>query len=193
MAAFRGPKVWLWRWRRNPLRRPVDALEAWVVLVAWTLTVLCGVLAGLAAAQSVDNGLARERAEWHPIQALLSEDASRSPGPAASGAGQVWAPVRWTATDGSAHAGQARVKPGSAAGTPVTVWTDAAGRLVTKPATESQARLRASLVGFLVGVSAASIPFVGGRLVRGRLERRRMAHWDEEWQRFGPRWGSTTG
>jgi hypothetical protein len=178
MAAFRGPKVWLWRWRRNPLRRPVDALEAWVVLVAWTLTVLCGVLAGLAAAQSVDNGLARERAEWHPIQALLSEDASRSPGPAASGAGQVWAPVRWTATDGSAHAGQARVKPGSAAGTPVTV---------------SQARLRASLVGFLVGVSAASIPFVGGRLVRGRLERRRMAHWDEEWQRFGPRWGSTTG
>lgn len=42
MAAFRGPKVWLWRWRRNPLRRRSDALEAWIMLTAWAFTVLGG-------------------------------------------------------------------------------------------------------------------------------------------------------
>lgn len=59
--AFRGPKVWLWRWRRNPLRRRADAVEAWVVLGVWALTVLAGVLAGWATAGAVEQGLARER------------------------------------------------------------------------------------------------------------------------------------
>ncbi|MHA5048246.1 Rv1733c family protein [Streptomyces sp. SD15] len=195
MAAFRGPKVpkvWLWRWRRNPLRRRSDTLEAWIVLGAWALTVLGGVLTGLLATQSVEDGLARERAEWHSVLALLTEDVSGSTEPA-TGADMVWAKVHWTAADGSPHAGQARVPVGSSAGTPVTVWTDLDGRLVTKPATPSQARLRASLVGTLVGVGVAAVPFVGGRLVRGRLERRRMDRWDEEWQRIGPLWGRKTG
>lgn len=195
MAAFRGPKVpkvWLWRWRRNPLRRRSDALEAWIVLVAWALTVLGGVFTGLLATQSVEDGLARQRVEWHAVLALLDADVPKSTA-SATGADMVWAKVHWTAADGSPHAGQARVSVGSPAGTPVTVWTDPDGRLVTKPATPSQARLRASLVGVLVGVGVAGVPFVGGRLVRGRMERRRMTQWDEEWQRIGPLWGRKTG
>ncbi|MEU9286087.1 hypothetical protein AB0D57_15530 [Streptomyces sp. NPDC048275] len=195
MAAFRGPKVpkvWLWRWRRNPLRRRSDTLEACIVLGAWVLTVLGGVLAGLLATQSVEDGLARERAEWHSVLALLTEDVSGATEPA-TGADMVWAKVHWTAADGTPHAGQARVPVGSSAGTSVSVWTDLDGRLVTKPATPSQARMRALLVGTLMGVSVAAVPFVGGRLVRGRLERRRMDRWDEEWQRIGPLWGRKTG
>ncbi|WP_405884733.1 hypothetical protein OG762_42200 [Streptomyces sp. NBC_01136] len=195
MTAFRGPKVvkvWLWRWRRNPLRRRSDALEAWIVLVAWTLTVLGGVLTGLLATQSVEDGLARQRAEWHSVLALLDDDVPKSTA-SATGADMVWAKVHWTAADGSPRAGQARVSVGSPAGTSVTVWTDAEGRLVTKPATPSQAQLRASLVGVLAGVSVGGLPFVGGRLIRGRMERRRMAQWDEEWQRIGPLWGRKTG
>ncbi|MET7440297.1 hypothetical protein [Streptomyces sp. NPDC005568] len=49
-----------------------------------------------------------------------------------------------------------------------------------------------SLVGTLAGVGAAAVPFASGQLVRGRLERRRMAQWDEEWARFGPLWGRKT-
>src|SRR5262245_57041990 len=60
MTAFRGPGVWLWRWRRNPLRRRSDALEAWIVLAVWSVTVIGGVLAGLAAAHSVERGMNRE-------------------------------------------------------------------------------------------------------------------------------------
>ncbi|MGW3144597.1 MULTISPECIES: Rv1733c family protein [Streptomyces] len=193
--AFRGPKVWLWRWRRNPLRRRADMVEAWVLLGAWGLTVLAGVLAGLATARSVEHGLARERLEWRPVVARVM---GKAPGSATSGSGtaggeRVWASVRWTVADGSSHTGQARVAPGSKAGTPVTVWTDPQGRLVTRPATTSQAHLRAGLIGTLGGVSAAVVPFVAGRALRGRLERRRMDRWDAEWARLGPQWGRMTG
>ncbi|MFI7294947.1 hypothetical protein [Streptomyces sp. NPDC050121] len=192
--AFRGPKLWLWRWRRNPLKRRADTVESWVVLGVWGLTVLAGVLAGLATAGSVEHGLARERVEWRPLVGRLSEQA---PGKAAAsgsaGGDQVWAKVGWTGPDGSAHTGQVRVGPGSAAGTPVTVWTDRQGRLVTKPATASQARLRASLVGGLAGVGTAALPLAGGRFVRGRLERRRVEQWDTDWARFDALWGRPTG
>ncbi|MFC9843273.1 hypothetical protein ACFWFF_34000 [Streptomyces sp. NPDC060223] len=192
MAAFRVPKVWLWRWRRSPLRRRGDALEAWVVLVVWTLTVFGGVFIGLAAAQSVEHGLAQQRAEWHSVPALLIEDATESP-LTESGADRVWVKVRWTAPDGSLRTGQARVRAGTTEGTPVTVWTDPEGRLVTRPATASQAQLRAAMVGVLIGLSVAAVPCACGRLVRGRLERRRMDQWGEEWERFEPIWGRTTG
>jgi hypothetical protein len=191
LKAFRGPKVWLWRWRRNPLRRRADVLEAWVVLGAWLLTVLAGVSAGLVADRSVEHGLARERAAWRPAVARVVERAPGSPrahGRAASGE-RVWAGVRWTVADGSAHTGQVRVEPGSRAGTPVTVWTDPQGHLVSRPSSSAEAAFRAALIGGLVGVSTAAVPFVGGLVLRGRLERRRMVAWDTEWARLGPQWG----
>lgn len=209
MKAFRGPKVWLWRWRRNPLKRRADTLEAWVLLGAWLLTLVAGVLAGLAAARSVEGGLARERSEWHPVVAHVVE---KAPGRSASGSGtgsesgsgsgsgsgasggeRVWARVGWSVDDGSVHTGQARVPAGSRAGTPVTVWTDPQGHLVTRPATASEAHLRSALIGGLVGLSAAAVPFVAGLVARGRLERRRMDRWDAEWSRLGPQWGRMTG
>ncbi|MEV6587087.1 Rv1733c family protein [Streptomyces acidicola] len=192
MVAFRGPKVWLWRWRRNPLRRRSDRIEAWVVLAAWTFTVLGGVVTGLLATRSVEQNLDRQRIEWRPVVAQLTEDAPGAAASSAPGSTRVWAEVRWTARDGSTRTGQTRVAPASAVGTPVTVWTDSDGRMVTEPATRSEARVRSSLIGVLVGVTAAGVPFVGGRLVRGRLERRRMEEWDEEWERVGPLWGRKT-
>ncbi|MCX4759890.1 hypothetical protein OG562_02560 [Streptomyces sp. NBC_01275] len=193
--AFRGPKVWLWRWRRNPLKRRADTVEAWVVLGVWALTVLAGVLAGWTAAGSVEHGLARERVEWRPLVGRLTEPA---PGKAAAqtgsaGGDQVWAKVGWTGPDGSTHSGQVRVSPGSPTGTPVTVWTDRQGRLVTEPATPAQASLRASLVGGLAGVGTAVLPFAGGRVLRSRLERRRVEQWDTDWARFDALWGRPMG
>ncbi|MEW2809066.1 hypothetical protein AB0929_18490 [Streptomyces massasporeus] len=193
--ALRGPRVWLWRWRRNPLKRRADRVEAWVVLGVWLLTVFVGVLAGTAVSRSVEDGLARERAEWRPLVARLAE---RAPGTSAgnahvSRAEQVWATARWTAADGSEHSGQLRVPAGSAAGAPVTVWTDPEGRQVTRPVTEPQARVRASLIGGVSGLCAAVVPLGAGRGLRSRLERRRIDQWDAEWSRFGPMWGRTAG
>jgi hypothetical protein len=192
LKAFRGPKVWLWRWRRNPLRRRADVVEAWVVLGAFVLTVLAGVLAGLFAAGSVEHGLARERTLRRPTVARVvtrvpvKPSAREEHAPAGE---RVWTEVRWTAADGSSHTGRIRVRSGSGPGTPVTVWTDPRGRLVNRPVTASEAAFRATLVGLLVGVSAAAVPCVAGLAVRGRLERRRMRAWDTEWARLGPQWG----
>ncbi|MET7683933.1 hypothetical protein [Streptomyces sp. NPDC005423] len=193
--AFRGPKVWLWRWRRNPLKRPADAVESWVVLGAWLVTLAAGELAGMTAARSVENGLAQERVDWRAVVAHVTQDVP-GPHPAQtdSPAGErIWARVRWTTGNGSSHTGQVRVESGSPVGTPVSVWTDPQGHLVTQPASASQARLRASLMGVLIGLAAATVPFAGGRFLRGRLEHRRMEQWDTEWARFGPLWGRKTG
>ena len=193
--ALRGPKVWLWRWRRNPLKRRADRVEAWVVLGVWLLTVFVGVLAGTTVSRSVEDGLARERAEWRPLVARLAE---RAPGTASETAGvsraeHVWATARWTSADGAEHSGQLRVPAGSAADAPVTVWTDLEGRQVTRPVTEPQARVRASLIGGVAGLCAAVVPVGAGRALRSRLERRRIDQWDAEWSRFGPMWGRTAG
>ncbi|MGV9561360.1 Rv1733c family protein [Streptomyces sp. NPDC003480] len=193
MTAFRGPRVWWWRWRRNPLRRRSDALEAWVLLTVWVVSVVGGLLTGLAATHSVEHGLARERAEWRPVVALLTRDAPKATAATASGGGRVWADVRWTGTDGRSHAGEARVAAGSRTGAAVTVWTDGSGSLVNRPASRPEARMRAVMVGVLVGASVAVVPYLGGRIARERLERRRMAQWDAAWARFGPMWGRTTG
>ncbi|MHC5905494.1 Rv1733c family protein [Streptomyces sp. S6] len=199
--AFRGPGMWrwrdrrpkvlLWRWRRNPLRRRSDVVEAWVLLGAWACAVLTGVLAGWAAADSMERGLARERAEWHTVRGTLTEAAAapstelRSP----SRTEHLWTKVTWPGPDGAPHSGQVRVAAGSPAGTLVDVWTDAQGRLVTEPTTPSQARLRSTLVGTLAGATSAAIPFVTGRLLRSRLERRRLDQWGADWARFDPLWG----
>src|SRR5688500_6041911 len=129
--------------------------------------------------------MARERVEWRPVVALLTEQAPGTADPRAgtSTSEDVWAKVRSRARDGSPHTGQARVRPGSGVGTPVTVWTDPQGRLVTRPATPSEARTRATLVGGLAGFCAASVPFVAGRALRNRLESNRIDNWGYEWAR----------
>ncbi|MEV7127312.1 hypothetical protein [Streptomyces sp. NPDC093260] len=206
---FRGPGVRLWRWRRNPLKRRSDAVEAWVVLGVWLLTVTVGVLVGWSGGRSVRHGLDQEREEWRPTVALVTQKASGPVSATAGGAGgggddsgaagagqgrggrpaSVWGEVRWTAPDGTARTGGTRVASGSAVGAAVSVWTDPAGRLVTQPPTVNQARARSLAIGGLVGLSAAAVPLACGRLLRDRLERRRLEQWDVEWARFDPLWG----
>ncbi|WP_315902640.1 hypothetical protein [Streptomyces misionensis] len=188
---MRGPRVWLWRWRRNPLKRRADVVEGWVVLGVWLLTVLAGSLAGITVARSMAHGLAHQRADRRPAAARLvarapqASQRRKDPSPGE----RVWAEARWTAADGSARTGRVRVVPGSAAGTRVTVWTDRRGRLVGSPVTPDQAALRAALLGGLAGAATGLVPFTGGLLLRVRLERRRLTAWDAEWARLGPRWG----
>jgi hypothetical protein len=186
--------VWLWRWRRNPLKRRSDTVEGWVLLGAWALSLLCGVLAGVTVAGTVERGLARERVEWRPVTARLTEPAhGASSRPGAAGGSRVWAKVAWSAPDGSTRSGQTRVRPGTAAGTEVTVWTDRAGHLVTRPADPDQARVRAALIGVLAGLGAAAVPFACGRALRTTLESRRLERWQTDWTHFDPLWGHRTG
>ncbi|WP_225829913.1 hypothetical protein [Streptomyces sp. NK08204] len=185
-------RVRLWRWRRNPLRRHSDLVEAWIVLAAWLLAALGGVLAGAAAAQATESGLAARRAQAHAVSAVLTDDAARTPA-AASGYddGRVWVAVRWTDPDGSPHTDLAKTLPGTREGTRLTVWTDHAGHMVSAPVTGTDATVQAALTGALAAPAAGATVWGAGRTVRTWLMRRRLAEWDEEWRRA--EWGNLSG
>ncbi|MFE2490156.1 hypothetical protein ACFXGR_44385 [Streptomyces mirabilis] len=164
----------LWRWRRNPLRRHSDVVEAWIVLATWICALSGGTLAGAAAAQATDAAFAARRAQVHTVSAVLTDDAARTAlGGSGYDDGRVWA-----------------VAP---AGTRITVWTDHTGRVVSAPVTGAAATLQAALTGALVAPSGGAAVWTAGWVVRTGLVRRRMAAWDQEWKQVGPRWGNLSG
>ncbi|MER6631228.1 hypothetical protein ABT301_23920 [Streptomyces sp. NPDC000987] len=185
----RSAKVRFWRWRRNPLRRHSDRVEAWTVLAAWLLALLAALCTGLAVGGWVTDGLAARRANTHPVSAVLTDDVPSAPAMTGYGSdGTVWARVRWTGADGATRTDRVKVDPGEPAGTRVTVWLDRTGTPVTQPPGVTEARVQAALLGVPAALGAGALVLGGGRLACGRLDRRRYEEWAAEWERIGPQW-----
>ncbi|MER6084976.1 hypothetical protein [Streptomyces sp. NPDC001833] len=183
-----------WRWRRNPLRRHSDVVEAWVVLAVWTVTLVGGLLAGWWAGATVDHTFAERRAALHVVSAELTENAkSGTPVVAGYDVGKVWVTVRWTASDGSAHSGSAKAVPTATAGSRLQVWVDRGERVAAAPTSRSEATLDAVAAAALVAPLAATAVWGAGWGLRGRLMRRRLAEWDAEWREIGPQWRNFSG
>lgn len=189
----------LWRWRRSPLRRRSDLMEAWVLLAAWVLAVVGGVLAGLVTAEAADRTFERQRAERHQVTATVVENPhsagdaeDKVPTRVANGE-PVWVTVRWTAPDGEVRTGRSQAAPDTPAGTHVTIWTDRQGTLAARPLEPTEALVEAALLGVMATAFTGGTVWACAYGVRGCLERRRLAQWDEEWQRIDTRWGRTAG
>lgn len=193
MARTRRSKVRLWRWRRNPLRRRSDVVEAWVLLTACALALAGGLLVGLVTRAAVEQDLDQQRVERQAVTATLVEDAKDRPSTGAADDDRVWATARWLAPDGSTHTGQTAVRPDTPVGTRVTVWTDQHGTLTSKPVTHEEAQLQAVLAGLLAaGISGGAVAG-GACAARAWLDRRRMEQWAADWARTDTRWGGKTG
>ncbi|MEW2168324.1 hypothetical protein AB0912_35825 [Streptomyces sp. NPDC007084] len=188
-----GARQWCWRWRRNPLRRRDDVIEAWIVLVVWTVIVLGGAVAGVMTARAAGESFDRLRNDRSPVPAVLVDGTSAA---ASSGEGsryeQVRATVRWTAPDGSPRTGSALVDPGHKAGSPVVVWMDGKGQLATPPPSPGAAATEAGLLGAGAAVALGGVALAIGGLARWRLDQRRYDRWGREWERLGPQWGRKT-
>ena len=186
----RVKKVRFWRWRRNPLHRHSDTVEAWIVLATWILALVGGLFAGLAADAAMQDSFAARRATVRAVPAELTENADRTATVStdAGGGDTVWGKVRWTAADGSTHTGLTRVDPSSTAGTSVTVWTDRRGELTPRPPTATEAGVQSALTGVLVAAGAGGLALGCGWVTRLRLDRRRIRAWEAEWERVGPQW-----
>lgn len=193
MAGTRVGRLWTWRWRRSPLRRGSDLVEAWIVLAAWLIALAGSLLAGLTTADAVKRGLDQQRTERRPITAVLTEKADGSTSAQAVDDSRVWAGVRWTAPDGSSHTGRTEVRPSTPKGTLVTIWTDRQGQLVSKPLTPGDAEFQADWTGALAAAGTAGVVFGSAQLARAGLERRRLREWEEEWMRVDTRRGGRTG
>ncbi|WP_229859937.1 Rv1733c family protein [Streptomyces anandii] len=184
-------RVWLWRWRGNPLRRHDDVVEAWLLLVMWAVILVGGALAGTLAARAADQEFAHQRADRHPVAAVLVTDVPQT----ANGGDAYRAPakVRWTAPDGTARTGRALVETGLQSGTKVTVWQNGRGTLTTQPPGPTEARVEAALFGASAALALAGLVYGGTALARWRLDRHRYEQWGAEWDLIGPRWDQKTG
>nr|WSY51049.1 hypothetical protein OG999_13615 [Streptomyces sp. NBC_00886] len=192
MRKSRCVKVLGWRWRRNELRRHSDAVEAWIVLAAWAFATAGGAVAGVAGAEAVEAGQARDAAEHQPATAVLLGTVPRSVR-ATVEYNRVRAEVRWTDAQGTVRTATADVKAGTAVGSTVPVWTDGHGHLVDEPVSPAVETARVVMGGTGVGLAGGLFVLAGGRLIRLRVERRATERWGEEWALAGERWGRKAG
>ena len=174
---------------RNPLRRGSDRAET-VVLGALLAAFLAAApfaahAAGSWAHASAVRDAQAQRASLHQVTATLLGAA-----PVLSGYGlasDFAVEARWRAPDGRVRTGELLVTATAAAGHSTRIWVDRAGRL-TGPLSRDQVTGRVQLaVGVAVG-GLAVLLIVAAWLVRGGIDRRRMAAWDADWLATGPRW-----
>ncbi|KAB1139865.1 hypothetical protein F7R91_38295 [Streptomyces luteolifulvus] len=194
MHVVRRTKNRLWRWRNNPLRRPEDVLEAWVVLAVWVLIAVGGTLAGVLTAHAADDVFAQQRAERSAVRAVLLTDIPQgAEASAGSSGGRTTAKVRWTTPDGSTRTGTTLVDAAQQAGSTVKVWTNRQGDLTTEPPSQAVANIDAALLGTAAALALSGLAVGVGRVVRRRLDRRRIDRWGTQWDLIGPLWGHRTG
>ncbi|MYR87185.1 hypothetical protein GTY41_20115 [Streptomyces sp. SID685] len=156
----------LWRWRSNPLRRREDVLEAWIVLAVWAVVVLVGAVVAPSAFRTAEHRFAEQHAERPPVRAVLTADAP----------------------DGTPRTGHTLVDPSLPRGTTVHLWQDDRGQLVTTaPTDRAEGRIEAGLLAAGAALVAAAPVLGAGAFARARLDRRRLALWDREWDLVGPR------
>ncbi|WP_190014408.1 Rv1733c family protein [Streptomyces lucensis] len=182
-----------WRWRRNPLRRRSDMVEAWTVLVVAVLLCvvvpLVGIATGLRAHDQGQAGAAAQRAERHQVRATVVGDPPRRSATTHGDREHPYrAQVRWTEPGKGAHTTWARVRAGTLTGDVVTVWIDSRGRGVAPPPDDVAVWQHAVTVGLCSAGGAAGAVLLGYAVERRIAMRRRLADWEREWARTGPRW-----
>jgi hypothetical protein len=179
---MRRTRVWLWRWRRNPLRRRSDIAEAWLVLLTAVVMVVAAPVVALVATHSLDQALQRlareEDRARHRTVAVLLDDPSWQAAWGVEGDSHAFARVRWRAPDGTVRQDRARVETSKHLGQTTRIWTDARGHLTAPPLTPGQAHLRARLAGVAIGGTVCLLLLSARIAVVRRLDQTRMSEWD---------------
>jgi hypothetical protein len=173
----------------NPLRRASDRAEAWIRAGLLVIFLTAGPLAALAAGQwTAHAAAAGTGARPHAVQAVLLQPATAPAASAAAARGaQVLVPARWPGASGSAQTGEVPAPAGAPAGTVVTVWLNASGRVAGAPPPGAFAGAPALVAIMTLTVTALALLIVL-RLTRRLLDWRRLAAWEVAWRTTGPRW-----
>jgi hypothetical protein len=181
-----------WRWRRNPLRRRSDVVEAWTVLaVALLLFVgapLAGAVAGWWAHGEARAVALEQRAERHRVRA---EVVGRTPDslPSVGGREHTYkVRVRWSEPGSGPRTTTARVPAGTQRGDTVAVWFDSRGRSVAPPPDATAVWQHAVAMGACAAGGTIAVVLLAHSAVRGRATHRRMAEWERDWALTEPQW-----
>ncbi|MDI5913063.1 MULTISPECIES: hypothetical protein [Streptomyces] len=188
------PRLWLWRWRRNPLRRRTDLAQAWIAvglfLVVAAATPVAVFLTGTTAYRHHKEIARHQAITRYDTPAVLLHDAPRHPEPGSYEARKTLYPatVRFTDPAGTPRTAETDVAPALTAGSTVRVWVNADGKITDPPLTMEQVRSRAMGCALL---AALAVPVLGAALhgyANRRLERHRLTQWDAAWAEIAPRW-----
>ncbi|MFF4957135.1 Rv1733c family protein [Streptomyces sp. NPDC001222] len=193
--------VGLWRWRRNPLRRTTDLVEAWLALAAMVLVLVAAPVAGAVIGAVAQNSLQRavrdQQRTHHQVAATVVRrlrHAPVEPDPESPASRQRQSQVLadWAAPDGTARHGTVLTALDSPhRGDQFVVWTDDHGRIVARPLDGETATTHAVLAGIGAAVMAGGLIEAGRRMIVWRMLQRRYARWDQAWDKAGPDWGRT--
>ena len=174
---------------RNPLRRASDRAEAWIRAGLLVIFLTAGSMAALAAGQRTAHATsAATSAQPHAVHAVLLQPATAPAGLAAAVRyARVLVRARWESSGGSIRTGEVPAPAGAPAGTVVTVWLDASGR-VTGPPQLGEFAIAAVLAAVVTLAVTAFALLVVLRLIQWFLDWGRLAAWEAAWRVTGPRW-----
>lgn len=191
--------TWPWHWRRSPLRRRSDVVEAWLGVVAVLVTLLAGPAVGWGAGSLAHEALRQTVREQHRHRHPVSAIAVRSVpdgrstetghGAAADREGYHRIVAHWRGPDGTARSGTVSVPRATGPGDRFPLWTDDRGRVSTRPMDPRTAAVHAVLAGFGAALATGGLVETARRLAVWRLVQRRYAQWDRAWERAGHTWG----
>ncbi|MFI5685239.1 hypothetical protein [Streptomyces sp. NPDC051636] len=180
-----------WRWRRNPLRRRSDVVEAWAALAVAVLLFLgapvAGALAGLWAHDEARAVAVAQRAERRSVRAEVIGDAPERL-PSVGDRHAYRTTVRWTEPGKGTRTASARVPAGARHGDVVDVWFDSRGRNVAPPPDDVAVWQHTVSIGVCVAGGTAAVVLLGHGIVRRVSLRHRLEEWEREWARTGPDW-----
>jgi hypothetical protein len=184
----------LWRWRRSPLRRRCDLVQAWAgLLLAVVVTAgapTAAVFVGSAVHSALREDAAADARTRERVTAVLVHDTPRHPEPGSEEARLTRYPaeVRFPGPDGRPHTGRTDVSPGLPAGSTVRVWRDAEGRLTDAPTAEDEIRSRAYGWAATAGAAVVLTGLAAYAVVARFLDGRRASAWEGAWADTSPRW-----
>ncbi|MFI0541481.1 DUF3592 domain-containing protein [Streptomyces sp. RP5T] len=182
-----------WRWRRSPLRRRSDVVEAWTVLAVAVLMLLgaplIGALVGRWAHDDARAMAAEQRSERHRVRAEVVGTVPDSAPTVQGGRERSYrVTVRWTEAGGAVRTATARVPAGTDKGEKVDVWFDSRGRSAPAPPDESAIWQHTLVMGACGAGATTVVVLLGHSLVRRVAVRHRLAEWERDWALTEPQW-----
>jgi hypothetical protein len=187
-ANCRMSRLGRWLAGRNALRRPVDRIEA-AVLVALSAAFLAAVAVAAILGAHVYQSQRAASVGVRPAVALLIQA-----GPFYSSMARLGqAEARWRDPGGGEQSGMLTTATtpgiiGAAAGARIPVWLDRSGQPAAPPGGQVAMIVNALAVGAAVAGGAGIALLICYALCRLALDRRRLAAWESAWSLTGPRW-----
>jgi hypothetical protein len=178
---------------RNPLARTADRAEAsarLLLTVLWLVTLPVALAMGSIAWHQVSATAEFEQRSGSSTVAQLLAD---PPTIALDDQGvvlgqQLQTPARWLAPDGSVRIGAVTAAAGGHSGDRIRIWVDRAGEVASQPASPITWAVLIITVTMGAALAWGAVLAAAQYGFRRRLDRRRMAGWDSDWQRIEPLW-----